>query len=288
MPFLPQLPLPRVAWLVLTLVPMTACSGPSHPVTGEPDNLSFQLWQGDKALLPLNREKESPAPAWVWTPPRTGPRFASAQGAAPVSYPEEEAAEQACEHALKGLARSISVRVRATQEYSGTGWMVVDEARFDVPGGTEQRLKQQGTMQETAVHEPDATAFCLVGLKAPTCGPAMPYVSLANGEGGRPHWVNDVPQVEGWYVVQSSAEANELLAASLAAADEAALVELARAAWVKLEGMVERSNHTIVEASRTSTDVTLRGARILARWFNKKDNEYHSLAAVHGGCASKK
>lgn len=254
--------------------------------------MSYLAWKADHALIPLIKNQGGAAPLWVRRPPSSVAGEVTGQGAAPVMYPEEDAVEAACEHAVDNMARTVGVKVASRQEASGSAGIVIHRASFDVGTDTRRRVAERASVLETVVHLPDATAYCLVVASEPTCGPVPPAAGVSSRKGIRPAWLDAPPSFPGWIVAAASARAQEITAPSLAAADKAALEELARAVRVKLEGMRESTSrggyeagNTVIEVSRTSAHTVMRGARILARWFDPKENEYHALAAVHRGCA---
>jgi len=213
-------------------------------------------------------------------------------GAAPLAYPESDAILSACENATASLARVVAVMVSSRQEASGGAGIVEHHAEFSVTPGIKSRISQNAVMNRTVIYHPEATAFCLLELPIQTCGVGQPHIGTRGKGRLRPRWVDTPPATSRWHVAVGSARALELAAPSLVAADEAALEELARSVKVKLEGMRESSSSggfgagdTLVDVSRTTTRVAMRGARVLARWFDEDENEYHSLAAVHIDCA---
>jgi hypothetical protein len=111
---------------------------------------------------------------------------------------------------------------------------------------------------------------------------------LADNSEDQPLWVTEPPDIDGYILAIGSADRHRSWGNSFAAADENAIANLTVTLYGKLKGIKdmnesfrnENSRLAMLETIFVSGEGILRDTMIIARWADKNEKQFYSLAVI--------
>jgi hypothetical protein len=202
--------------------------------------------------------------------------FAAAPRMADRKAEEEECLSRAAVQASKFIAVQAKARYISQKTNTGVGYTSEIEINYDRE--LAEQLKGELTVEKTYQDNEGTYMVTRLQSRRMEAIPFKPYLKK-----GKPTWIENTPEISGYYTAVGVAQRSRFIADSIAAADDMALEDLIKQISINIKSSrsdisVDRVGTATDQINYEEASATVAGFYVIARWRTEDGSHYYSLA----------